>query len=372
MGDSMPTGSHPAAAAPVPPPPHASLQRWTTYLLASQAAACRNLGSQLYATVLSAAADDVAASGPAWHVLEPHATRSSDAALGLRFMAALHRLVLTRQAPRLALHFPSVGGTAGPTGAWPAVYEVLGSHAEQLSQWVAQPCQTNEVGRCAALIGGFLTASADSRLPLRLLELGASAGLNLRWDRYHYRDVTDGRSWGDPSSAVALHGRWDVPARLLTADVGVVERQGCDPRPIDAASEQGRLALTASVWADQPHRFERLQGALRIAEQLPVDMAAERAADWLPAHLGPVGQAATVVYHSVVMQYLPEAERAEVAAVIAAAGKRATTAAPLYWLRMEPEQPLRAMAVRLTAWPGGHERLLASAGAHGDPVRWRD
>ncbi|MDP9406123.1 MAG: DUF2332 family protein, partial [Actinomycetota bacterium] len=80
---------------------------------------------------------------------------------------------------------------------------------------------------------------------------------------------------------------------------------------------------------------------------------------------------ATVVYHSVVWQYLPEGDRRAMRDALAHAAARATVDAPLAWLRMEPEPALHAMAVRLTTWPGGEERLLATAGAHGLPLSWQ-
>lgn len=367
----MPMTQRPAA--PPPPPAQASLQEWTAYLLDLQAPACAILGSQLYAGLLRRSAQDVRAGGPVWGVLAQHATRDTDAALALRFMAAMHRLVLLRRAPQLAVFYPSVGGTGHPDAAWPAFRDAAEQQRDLLRELVALPCQTNEVGRSAALAAGFLAAANHSRRPLRLLELGASAGLNLRWDHYRYRNVEDGRAWGPAASPVQLAGRWDVPAALLTADVDVTGRHGCDPRPIDATTDEGRLALTASVWADQPHRFERLRGALGVATDVPVDLVQAPAGQWLPERLAEDGPGtATVVYHSVVMQYVPLVERHEIAAAIAAAGEQASDAAPLHWLRMEPERPLRAMAVRLTSWPGGAERLLATAGAHGEPVRWRD
>ena len=371
MADSMPTASDLPAGVPPAPSPDAGDQIWTAYLLELQAAACRLLGSNLYATLLESTAADVRDGGPAWAVLQPHATRDTGSALALRVLAAVHRLVLRRQAPALALHYPSVGGNAGAEGAWPALRAALDEHAEQLTADVGLPCQTNEVGRCAALVAGFLSAAADSAKPLRLLEIGASAGLNLRWDRYGYADEQSPRRWGDASSPVQLRGTWDVPADLLDAPVDVRQRQGCDPRPIDPTSPDGRLALTASVWADQPQRHERLRGALELAAREPVTVAAARAIDWLPQRLAQRAEGlATVVYHSVVLQYLEPQERAQVVAAIADAGRRARETAPLYWVRMEPEHPLRAMTVRMTRWPGGAERLLATAGAHGNPLRW--
>lgn len=368
MGDSMPT-----SAAPPPPPAGASLQAWTAYALDVQAVACAQLGSHLYARLLEAAAGDVRGGGPAWAVLEPHAAGRLDDALAVRFMAAVHRLVLSRAAPELAMFYASVGGTAPPDGAWPALRRALGEHREAVTAAVGRACQTNEVGRCAALVGGFLTAAAVDALPLRLLEVGASGGLNLRWDRYFYADIATARHWGNRASPVQLRGTWDVPAHLQGVGVTVAERAGCDPAPVNPATEEGRLALSASIWADQPVRFERLKGALQVAADVPAEVVPARAIEWLPmqlAHTTP-GEA-TVIFHSVVMQYLDPDERNAVAQAITDAGERASDDAPLYWLRMEPDDPLRAMSVRLSRWPGGTERLLATAGAHGEPVRWRD
>lgn len=372
MPDSMPTVPYADVPPPPAPGPYADLQEWGSFLLALQAPACRILGSHLYAELLQAAADDVRGSGATWQVLAPHVQRTTDDALALRFMAAVHRLVLTGSAPALEAFFSSTGGDPSRAGAWPVLRDALAEHAEQVSQWVALPCQTNEVGRSAALAAGFLAIAADRRLPLRLLEIGASGGLNLRWDHYRYTADDGSRSWGHPASPVVLRGHWDVPTSLTTAPVRVSGRAGCDPAPVDPLSDDGRLRLTASIWGDQPARFERFRGALEVAARVAVQVDRAHAADWLPAHLDARDGEATVVYHSVVLQYLDARERDDVVALISRAGARATPGAPMYWLRMEPESLLRAMSLRLTAWPGGHERLLATAGAHGFPVRWRD
>jgi hypothetical protein len=340
--------------------------------LDGQARACALLGSPLYTALLAWAADDTRSGGVTWRILATYADGNpDDDALALRLMAAVHRLVLTRDAPRLALHYPSVGGSAGVDGATEAFAALLAERPDDVRDLVALRCQTNEVGRCAALVLGFLTVADETRLPLRVLEVGASAGLNLRWDRYRYG--RGNRGWGDVDAPVRLDGDWDAPDHLLDTRVAIAERRGCDPAPIDPLSDAGRLALTASVWADQVRRFERLRGALAVAAAMPVTVDTAPVAAWLPERLfAPAPGVATVVYHSVVLQYLGADERATLHATVDAAGAGASADAPLAWLRMEPERPLRAMAVRLTTWPGGRERLLATAGAHGDPVRWQE
>ena len=92
------------------------------------------------------------------------------------------------------------------------------------------------------------------------------------------------------------------------------------------------------------------------------------AGDWLAEQLAePVEGRATVVFHSIVMQYLPEAERQRVEQLLREAGERATPSVPLAWLRMEPETMDRA-GVWLDLWPPGRHAQIASAGYHGRPV----
>jgi hypothetical protein len=93
--------------------------------------------------------------------------------------------------------------------------------------------------------------------------------------------------------------------------------------------------------------------------------------DWLPSRLDArVPDRVTVVFHSVVWQYLTEDERATVRATLLEAGSRARPDAPLAWLRLEPVPDLTYAELRLTIWPGGDERLLATTGFHVDPITW--
>ena len=85
----------------------------------------------------------------------------------------------------------------------------------------AVPDSGDEVGRSAVLVGGYAEVTHRTTLPLRVLEIGASAGLNLRWDHFAY-DTGRGVS-GDPDSPVRFSGVWvgdppDLPRRFTVAD----------------------------------------------------------------------------------------------------------------------------------------------------------
>src|SRR5437016_5092104 len=174
-------------------------------------------------------ADDVRAGGPAWTALRDHA--STDVADPLRLLGSVHRLALQGAVPRLARYYPSAGGSLESGDPWPAFREVLEEHADAVIEGMSRPVQTNEVGRCAALLGGFQLIAEETRLPMALAEIGASAGLNLTWDRYCYR--SGGESWGDPDSPVRFDEPFPAGKPPRSARAEVVDRAGCDLRPVD-------------------------------------------------------------------------------------------------------------------------------------------
>lgn len=274
--------------------------------------------------------------------------------------------MLERRLPELARFYRTAGGDEPPERAWPAFRAALGEHAEELRREVARPCQTNEVGRSGGLLGGFLLLSRTTGLPLRLLELGASAGLNLRWDAYHYTGA--GFAWGPATSPVRLEDAFLRPPPAA-GRVRISERAGCDLEPIDATSEAGAAILRGFVWPDQPERMRLLEAALAVACQLPAEVERADAGSWLGERLAqPRRGAVTVVFHSVFMQYVEEPARRRIAAQIERASRLASAEAPLAWLRLEPG--VTRFEVRLTTWPGGSELLLADCGPHGQAVNW--
>lgn len=350
-------------------PSSSDVQARTVRMLRLQAGACRELGSQLYGDLLLHAADDLQAGGLVARVLDGFLDDQLKSALALRLLGGVHAIVLSGRAPALAAFYPSAGGTPerrrGSPRAWAAFQEVLADFCGEVRSWLDHPPQTNEVGRAAALIGGLRHITAEAPLPVRLVEIGASAGLNLRADRF----CVPGRagSYGDRGSPVVLTDGWlgDAPP---DSQIEVVERIGGDLAPIDPLSDDGRLKLTAYIWPDQAERIARLRGALTIAAQVPAELRSEPAIVTVASTALAQGSW-TVLWHSIFRQYLDETQRAELAARVAGLGAAATAQARLAYLYLEPSRA-GGCRVTLTTWPGKIRRVLGSAPAHGLPVHW--
>ena len=334
-------------------------------VVAFQAEACAE-SSPLYARVLRGVVTDLRSKGVCADLLTGRGEDPLGSALALRFLGAVHRIVLEGRARELASYYPSAGGTdAGDPG--PAFLTVVRRHRAEIDRRIGDGVQTNEVGRSAVLVGGFAAVARRTMLPLRVLEIGSSAGLNLRWDHYAYD--TGRVVAGDPHSPVRFSGVWEGEPPELPTTFDVTERAGCDRNPLDATTPDGRLTLMSYVWPDQTERFARLEAAIEVARRVPATVERADATDWIGARLAePTPGVATVVVHSIVLQYLSQAGRASFRAAIVAAGERATGGAPLAWLRMEPGG--ERAEVRLTTWPNGDERVLASSGYHGHPIWW--
>jgi hypothetical protein len=82
----------------------------------------------------------------------------------------------------------------------------------------------------------------------------------------------------------------------------------------------------------------------------------------------------TVLWHSVMWQYVERAERAAIEGRLQQLGEQATVDRPLARIALEPRwrtsRRVVEFLVTLRTWPDGTERILGSAHPHGLPVIW--
>lgn len=335
-----------------------------------QARWCRGSGAPLTAAVCEAAVIACDATSATGRTLIGWQGDAMADALMMRVTGACNAMVRAGRAPELAALYPPAA-TPTPAQIAAALRDLLADPVRdaELCGWLSRPPQTNEVARSGVLMPGMMVIAAATGLPLRLFELGCSAGLNLNLDRFGYDFC--GVQVGDPTSAVQLVPTWTGPPPPL-APVTIVDRRGTDINPLDVTDAAVRERLMAYVWPEQAERVARAVAAISLAQAHPPAVDGADAADWVEAMVAPVTGTVAVVYHSIAFQYFPAATKARIAAHLAALPARAD--APIAWLRMEMDDATQAQlpTLRLTLWQGGEasEQLLAQAHPHGAFVRW--
>ena len=282
----------------------------------------------------------------------------------LRLFAAVHYLVLTGEAPDAL------------SGRFEDFAAVLARHEDALRARIeTHGVQTNEVQRCTMLLPTLLAASAETGLPLELVELGPSAGLNLLLDRYRYRYANGTFGPGDALVELAVdeHGG-RVPVSLLDRELVVRRRRGIDLAPIDATTPEGYLLLRSFVWPGLDERVARLDAAVETLRRMPEppELIQGDYTTILPAVLADrPADALTVVFETFSVVYLPEDVARELREELEAA---AADGRPLAWVsvrRWDTKAGGDAVfELELRVWPGP-ARVAARVDPHGNGIDWR-
>ena len=289
-------------------------------------------------------------------------------ALAIRAVGGLHALARSGRSPALTAAYPP--NPTNPDALWSAIEATLAENDAFLAAYLDSPPQTNEVARSNVILGGCLIIARLTSLPLQLFEIGSSAGLNLGFDKYHY-DLGVGH-WGAADAAVRIATHWEGSPPSLDIPLVVVDRAGCDLRPLDPSRPDDRERLMSYVWADQIDRLARMAAALAVAARAPWRVERADAADWVEKRLTAeaVAGRTRVLFHTIVWQYLPEAARERIEAALLKAGARASAGAPLAWFRVEQDEVDGSAGIRLTVWPSGATVNLGRAHYHGRWTRW--
>ena len=225
---------------------------------------------------------------------------------------------------------------------------------------LARSTQTNEPGRCAALLP-VLAALAE---PLALLEVGASAGLCLLPDFYAYDcggAILNPKAQRlvPPVFPCVVNAATPVPARLPR----VVWRAGLDLKPVDLSDPDEVGWLEALVWPEQTGRLARLRAAIEIAaEQKPRLVKGDLRTDLAALAQEAPKDATLVIFHTAVLPYVSSAAERE---------KFARSVGLLcdFWVANETPRVLLDIASR-AGREGPKGTFLMSV--NGVPVAWTD
>jgi hypothetical protein len=246
-----------------------------------------------------------------------------------------------------------------------AVQAALRDHATHILQWLNYIPRTNEIGRSAELIATALMLERRFNQPLIVSELGASAGLNLLFDRFALSSF--GFTYQPHKATLTLTPDWRGPAPP-PGRFQIAGRSGVDLSPINPRSSEGFLRLCAYTWPDQT---ERLQQLARICPRQRVAIAQGDAADWLrlrlasgyPKHLH-------LVFNTVAWHYFSLQTQQNCMQAPETAGQQASSATPLAHFAMEADDQGLGAALRLTLWPDEQVIELGRADFHGRWIAW--
>jgi hypothetical protein len=321
-----------------------------------------------------------------------HAVARDDELLGLTtvgppsarqpnvLLAAVHYLILG------GLDHPLADVYAGRSTADPAPLfrDVCLAHRDDVLELLAtRRTQTNECGRSAVIVAGLAWVAARVGEPFALLDVGASAGLNLLCDQYRI-DYGPAGVTGPPDSSVriecrVLRGRPPIGAR----SPALAERIGLDRAPVDLHDPDAARWLLACVWPDTG-RLERTAAAIALARDANPQVVAGDAIeevgsvlDRLPRHATPC------VTTTWMLAYLTPQQRSAFVDELARFGVRR----PLAWIsaegpgvvdcidvgeppRHDPTTPSALGAVLYDR--GGYEAtMLGWVHPHGRWIDWR-
>ena len=299
---------------------------------------------------------------------------ASDAVV-FRLNAGLHALALAGKAGALERLYGLAGPATmiAPDRLDAALVAVLQEHHEALLGWLAHPTQTNETLRVAGLVAALLELERGRSGPCEVLELGASAGLNLNFPLYAV-ELGEAAVCA-PDSPVRLRPDWRGAA-LPAAPLTITGTRGVDLHPLDVADPADHDRLKAYVWPGETARAARLEAAIGLARRVPPQVEAGLASAWLARQLvGPQPAGVRrVVFHSMVLQYAAPAERAAIDAALALAGAAANPDRPIARVGIEWRADRKVVEIRISEWNGrersGASRLAAVCHPYGEWIEW--
>lgn len=267
-------------------------------------------------------------------------------------------------------------GIDSPENPYPAFRAFILQHQDAIRPFFkTRIVQTNEVRRCTLLLPAFATvAQKSSSQPLALIEIGASAGLNMQWDHYgyHYRDhYNNGTTYGDLESPLQLECESRGAALPIDGIPIVGYRTGIDLNPVDITDDDAVRWLQALLWYQQPDRAERMRHALKIAAQHPPRIVQGNALGLLPKVCAEVSaEMPLCIYHTfTVYQFTPDMRQQLTALIEAEAQNREH----LFRLSIEWLGGKYSPEMHLAHYQDGtllEDRLLANTDHHGRWIEW--
>jgi hypothetical protein len=285
--------------------------------------------SPLYRSLCLTAADDQA-------ILELLTERRTGQQASYLLFGAAQYLLLSGVQHPLRDFYPSLVGSAASdaSDAGPAFLDFCRSYRQELEELIrTRLVQTNVAKRAIGLKIAMSVIAERCARPVHLIEVGASAGIHLLFDRYRY--VIGDRVSGPRDAALIIDTQWrgaESPPDYQCSPP-IASRTGVDLNPVDVTDPRERLWLRALVWPENQQEADLLSAALNNLAKDPLNIIPGDAIDICPG-LGqrlPLGEP-RVVFHAATRMHVPSERRADFDMAIDSIGEHG----PLYHVWQEP------------------------------------
>ena len=288
---------------------------------------------------------------------------------------AVQYLLLQGAEHPLAAHYPVLAGPERASGgSFPLFRAFCLEHRECVAELIeTHRTQTQVVRRCTCLLPVLALVYREAAAPLALIDVGASAGLNLNFDRYAYRYLRAGREvlrWGRDAARVELEADLRGPGTLPEPplEIPVASRDGIDVNPIDLADPDELLWLRALIWPEHMERHGQLVDAAAELKASPIRLHRGDATRDLPHLLERVpAEVALVVYSTIALYQIPREGRRRIAEALAECSR----GRPVWQVALEGDHPPSLTLTRYLEGSGQTE-LLARTSPHGWWIEWRN
>ena len=290
------------------------------------------------------------------------------------FLAAVHYLLLNGAVHALAELYPDIHPEppAAEADPYPLFRDFCIHHRHEIENLITSyHVQTNEVRRCACLLPAFgIAAKQAPGLPLTLVEIGASAGLNLLWDHYGY-NYGNGNIYGNGISSVQLTctlrgDRWPPFPETFPK---IASRIGIDLNPVDIQDKSAVNWLSAFIWPEHSARFDLLHHAIEIARNNPLDLRKGNALELLPGIMEtvPLDVLPCLVHTFVSNQMSPEARNGMVNIIADYGSKR-----DICCISIDLSEKYKYPRLELLSYADGVKahRHLANCSGHSRWLEW--
>ena len=289
------------------------------------------------------------------------------------FFAAVHSLLIKRPSHPAASFYPDLAACDIPADdPYDAFRSFCLDEQDRIIDMISvRRVQTNVVRRSSLMLPAFLRAM--DRLDdeqVVLVEVGASAGLNLFWDRYGY-DYGDGLCWGDRASPVQLKTAALGERRPLLPErtFNLAGRIGVDLNPVDIRDDDAVSWLRALVWPERGDEAELLQRAIELACSNPPRLIAGDAMDVLPGVFDSLPpHVVPFIFHSHTLNQFPADARERFVELVDCYGSNRDLA----MISLESRQSQNNSELDLTTYIDGVRTWehLAQCDSHGYRIKW--